>query len=63
VEVMEHPSQVTTNDSNHGEPKSLRPWVVYALGTAFIVLLFVCYFQADLALAWMESVVRWLFMS
>lgn len=59
---MEHPSQTITTDSTQGESKTLKPWVVYALGAAFIVLLFVCYFQADVALEWMESVVRWLFM-
>lgn len=60
---MEHPSQIITTDSSQEESKTLRPWVVYALGGAFIVLLFVCYFQADAALEWMESIVRWLFMA
>lgn len=59
---MEHPSQTITIDSTQEESKPLRPWVVYALGAAFIVLLFVCYLQADAALEWMESIVRWLFM-
>lgn len=59
---MEHPNQIFTTDSAHEESNPLRPWVVYALGAAFIVLLFVCYFQADAALEWMEWIVRWLFM-
>lgn len=59
---MEHPGQIITTDSTYGESQTLKPWVVYALGAAFIALLFVCYFQADAALEWMESIVRWLFM-
>lgn len=59
---MDHRNQIITTDLIQGESNALRPWVVYALGAAFIALLFVCYFQADVALEWMESIVRWLFM-
>jgi hypothetical protein len=50
-----------TDTINRNVPP-LRPWVVYTLGGAFVVLLFVCYFQAELVLGWMESLIRALFM-
>lgn len=59
---MDNPTQMTPTDSVQPGLSSLRPWVVYSLGVAFMVLLFVCYVKADVALVWMESIIRQLFM-
>jgi hypothetical protein len=55
---MSHPSHTIPSESLQPGSSAQRPWVVYGLGAAFVVLLFVCYIKADLALGWLESVVR-----
>lgn len=59
---MDNPTQMTPPESIQPGSYSIRPWVVYSLGVAFMVLLFVCYVKADVALVWMESIIRQLFM-
>lgn len=59
---MMNPTRPIRTEATPAESAGIRPWVVYGLGVAFIVLLFVCYVQADVALIWMESIIRWLFM-
>ena len=59
---MNNPTQPTATDTTGAEQSGVRPWVGYGLGMAFIILLFVCYVQADVVLGWMESIVHALFL-
>lgn len=54
--------QADTTELNESASTGVRPWVVYGSGVAFIVLLFVCYVQADIVLEWVEAIVHALFL-
>lgn len=59
---MKSPTHPIATETVTCESSGVRPWVGYGLGAAFIVLLFVCYVQADVVLGWMEALVHALFL-
>ena len=59
---MTKTTQPNTTELTDAASSGVRAWVVYGSGLAFIVLLFVCYVQADIVLKWVEAIVHALFL-